>query len=184
MVNPMYHNGTNNYVFKDIDEDYGFETQSSISSEDDSKFEMARMESVNVGSAGDQSCLSPMSPIDVSGLMVNEFDNRAVSPQHVDLHTFRDAIDVNYQRMAITGEELSGVPLEDLRSAALLLIEALNLRRDYMERIGNYFPSTTRDFLSGHYPKNLPKYRRKNTESFQLLHYSMPQFMNALMFTL
>uniref|UniRef100_A0AC34FFZ1 AMP deaminase n=1 Tax=Panagrolaimus sp. ES5 TaxID=591445 RepID=A0AC34FFZ1_9BILA len=98
--------------------------------------------------------------------MVDDFDNRAASPQHVDLHTFRDAIDVNYQRMAITGEELSGVPLEDLRSAALLLIEALSLRRDYMERIGNYFPSTTRDFLSGHYPKNLPKYRRKNTESF------------------
>jgi AMP deaminase len=137
--------------------------------------ERARMESVNVGSAGDQSCLSPMSPIDVSGLMVNEFDNRAVSPQHVDLHTFRDAIDVNYQRMAITGEELSGVPLEDLRSAALLLIEALNLRRDYMERIGNYFPSTTRDFLSGHYPKNLPKYRRKNTESCSHTSFNPPE---------
>uniref|UniRef100_A0A914YL64 Uncharacterized protein n=1 Tax=Panagrolaimus superbus TaxID=310955 RepID=A0A914YL64_9BILA len=68
------------------------------------------MESVNVGSAGDQTCLSPMSPpLDVGGLMVDDFDNRAASPQHVDLHTFRDAIDVNYQRMAITGEELSGV---------------------------------------------------------------------------
>lgn len=53
--------------------------------------------------------------------------------------------------------------------AAEFLIEALNLRRDYMERIGNAFPRTTRDFLSGHYPKNLPKYRKKNTESCKFI---------------
>lgn len=70
------------------------------------------------------------------------------------MHTFRDAIDVNYQRMAITGEELSGVsttvdygsipvgsqiaiksihrfqvPLEDLHMAATHLAEALRLRK-------------------------------------------------------
>lgn len=29
--------------------------------------------------------------------------------QHVEMHAFRDAIDVNYQRMALTEDELSGV---------------------------------------------------------------------------
>lgn len=69
------------------------------------------MESVTVGPGGDQNpgCLSPTSPVDMNSLMIEDPNDRAASPQHVDLHTFRDAIDVNYQRMAITGEELSGV---------------------------------------------------------------------------
>lgn len=52
------------------------------------------------------------------------------------MHTFRDAIDVNYQRMALTGEELSGVPLEDFKEAARQIIYAIKLRKIYMERIG------------------------------------------------
>ncbi|EFO91352.1 hypothetical protein CRE_11753 [Caenorhabditis remanei] len=117
----------------------------------------ARLESQNDG------CLSPSSL--KSALDEIQMEPRSKSPQLVDLHTFRDAVDVNYQRMAITGEELSGVPLEDLKSASGHLIEALHLRSKYMERIGNQFPSTTRNFLTGHYPNNLPKHRVKNTET-------------------
>ncbi|VDK29731.1 unnamed protein product [Gongylonema pulchrum] len=95
---------------------------------------------------------------------VDEMGRRSRSPQHVEMYAFRDAIDVNYQRMALTGEELSGVPLEDLKEAARELIEALALREQYMDRIGNQFPSTTKNFLSGLYPKHLPRSRRKNTD--------------------
>lgn len=49
--------------------------------------------------------------------------------------------------------------------ASKLLIEALHLRQVYMDRIGNTFPSTTRNFLTGRYPQHLPTCRRKNTES-------------------
>lgn len=42
-------------------------------------------------------------------LQLDEIDRELCSPQHVEMHTFRDAIDVNYQRMGLTGEELSGV---------------------------------------------------------------------------
>uniref|UniRef100_A0AC34QH07 AMP deaminase n=1 Tax=Panagrolaimus sp. JU765 TaxID=591449 RepID=A0AC34QH07_9BILA len=128
--------------------------------------ERARMESYKEGGTGDHNslCVSPISPMGSSSAIPEEAERRPLSPQHVDLHTFRDAIDVNYQRMAITGEELSGVPLEDLKTAAKLLIEALDMRKRYMKRIGNYFPSTTQSFLDGFYPKNLPKYRRKNTD--------------------
>lgn len=129
------------------------------------------MESYKEGGMGDRHslCVSPISPNGSSSAIPEESERRAISPQHVDLHTFRDAIDVNYQRMAITGEELSGVPLEDLKAAADSIIEALNLRKKYMEKIGNYFPSTTKNFLNGHYPKNLPKYRRKNTETCKFI---------------
>lgn len=47
------------------------------------------------------------------GVQLNPEDatinGRSKSPQVVEMYTFRDAIDVNYQRMALTGEELSGV---------------------------------------------------------------------------
>ncbi|VDM50933.1 unnamed protein product [Toxocara canis] len=105
-------------------------------------------------------CLSPQS----TGGFDEEPEPRTKSPHHVEMYTFRDAIDVNYQRMALTGEELSGMPLEDLKEAAKELIEALILREEYMELIGNQFPTTTKHFLSGYYPQNLPKCRRKNTE--------------------
>ncbi|KIH54998.1 putative AMP deaminase [Ancylostoma duodenale] len=117
--------------------------------------DLARLESQN-----DHSCLSPKSV----GVPEEPLDSRCKSPQLVEMHTFRDAVDVNYQRMAITGEELSGVPLEDLKDAASHLIEALRMRNQYMEKIGNQFPITTKRFLSGEYPANLPKFRRKNTE--------------------
>lgn len=58
-------------------------------------------------------------------------DREVVSPQLVEMHTFRDAIDVNYQRMALTGEELSGVsfhfcvsaPLDQPLSVQLMLLK-------------------------------------------------------------
>uniref|UniRef100_A0A914NBR3 Uncharacterized protein n=1 Tax=Meloidogyne incognita TaxID=6306 RepID=A0A914NBR3_MELIC len=96
---------------------------------------------------------------------LDDIDRELCLPQHVEMHSFRDAIDVNYQRMGLTGEELSGVPLEDLRSAARQLVDALRLRSEYMELVGGVFPSTTRNFLIGKYPSNLPKCRRKNTET-------------------
>ncbi|EJD76724.1 adenosine monophosphate deaminase [Loa loa] len=121
----------------------------------------ARMESAQYD--GEPSLL-PMNSLSLLSGMDKDVEFRARSPQHVEMYTFRDAVDVNYQRMAVTGEELSGVPLEDLEESARELTEALMLRKEYMESIGNQFPSTTKNFLSGHYPKNLPKYRRKNIE--------------------
>ncbi|CAG9534475.1 unnamed protein product [Cercopithifilaria johnstoni] len=115
------------------------------------------------------------SPLQINSLGVDEnAESRSRSPQHVEMYTFRDAIDVNYQRMAVTGEELSGVPLEDLQESARELTEALMLRKEYMERIGNHFPLTTKNFLSGHYPKNLPKCRRKNIEITVQTSYNPP----------
>ncbi|KAK6015259.1 hypothetical protein OSTOST_19318 [Ostertagia ostertagi] len=61
---------------------------------------LARLETQN-----DYMCLSPK----LAAGLQEELDSRSKSPQLVEMHTFRDAVDVNYQRMAITGEELSGV---------------------------------------------------------------------------
>ncbi|MFH4980217.1 hypothetical protein AB6A40_006926 [Gnathostoma spinigerum] len=97
------------------------------------------------------------------------------SLQKVEMSTFRDAVDVNFQRMAITGEELSGVPLDDLKRSAKQLIEALALRYEYMTRIGCHFPSTTKNFLTGYYPANLPRCRRKNTEKTSQMSFNPPE---------
>ncbi|XP_037726406.1 AMP deaminase 2 isoform X2 [Drosophila subpulchrella] len=55
--------------------------------------------------------------------------------------------DINFQRVSISGEDTSGVPLEDLERASTLLIEALRLRSHYMAMSDQSFPSTTARFL-------------------------------------
>lgn len=70
-----------------------------------------------------------------------------------------------YQRMVIQGEELSEVPYEDLKKAAEQLIDALKIRSEYMERLGKLsFPVTTKHFLTGKYPTEMPKKFLKTEE--------------------
>lgn len=59
----------------------------------------------------------------------------------------RNDADINFQRVSISGEDTSGVPLEDLERASTLLIEALRLRSHYMAMSDQSFPSTTARFL-------------------------------------
>lgn len=53
----------------------------------------------------------------------------------------------NFQRVTISGEDTSGVPLEDLERASTLLIQALELRARYMSLSDQSFPTTTSRFL-------------------------------------
>ncbi|XP_017851791.1 AMP deaminase 2 isoform X3 [Drosophila busckii] len=55
--------------------------------------------------------------------------------------------DINFQRVSVSGEDTSGVPLEDLERASTLLIEALRLRAHYMAMSDQSFPTTTSRFL-------------------------------------
>ncbi|KAH8300602.1 hypothetical protein KR044_004988, partial [Drosophila immigrans] len=55
--------------------------------------------------------------------------------------------DINFQRVSVSGEDTSGVPLEDLERASTLLIEALKLRSHYMDMSDQSFPPTTARFL-------------------------------------
>ncbi|KFD46831.1 hypothetical protein M513_12277 [Trichuris suis] len=64
---------------------------------------------------------------------------------------YRPDADINYQRVAISGEEVSGVPLEDLRSASEEVIKALRIREKYMLRAGMQFPVTVKKFLNGEF---------------------------------
>ncbi|XP_030378940.1 AMP deaminase 2 isoform X3 [Scaptodrosophila lebanonensis] len=59
----------------------------------------------------------------------------------------RNDADINFQRVSISGEDTSGVPLEDLERASTLLIEALRLRSHYMAMSDQSFPATTARFL-------------------------------------
>ncbi|XP_017150564.1 AMP deaminase 2 isoform X2 [Drosophila miranda] len=61
--------------------------------------------------------------------------------------SMKNDADINFQRVSISGEDTSGVPLEDLERASTLLIEALRLRSHYMAMSDQSFPSTTARFL-------------------------------------
>ncbi|KAG8193644.1 hypothetical protein JTE90_024008 [Oedothorax gibbosus] len=53
----------------------------------------------------------------------------------------------HYQRVNVSGEDTSGVPLEDLKQAAQLIQEALKLRQFYMHYAKQSFPTVTSRFL-------------------------------------
>ncbi|XP_030745933.1 AMP deaminase 2 isoform X5 [Sitophilus oryzae] len=53
----------------------------------------------------------------------------------------------HFQRVSISGEDTSGVPLEDLERAAKLLIQALKIRKRYMKMSHQSFSSTAARFL-------------------------------------
>ncbi|KAL3087548.1 hypothetical protein niasHT_024941 [Heterodera trifolii] len=92
------------------------------------------------------------------------------SEQHVEMRTYRDANNVNFQRMCVDGEELSGGSEKDLRNAAKSLIKALELRKEYMGRIGTHFPATTLNFVNGKYPDELRKLREKSKRSVETMY--------------
>ncbi|KHJ43448.1 hypothetical protein D918_06357 [Trichuris suis] len=73
------------------------------------------------------------------------------TPGVVAVPLYRPDADINYQRVAISGEEVSGVPLEDLRSASEEVIKALRIREKYMLRAGMQFPVTVKKFLNGEF---------------------------------
>lgn len=60
----------------------------------------------------------------------------------------------DFQRVSISGEDTSGVPLEDLEKASRLVIQALELRERYMDMSQQTFPTTTTRFLKSVHEKN------------------------------
>ena len=56
--------------------------------------------------------------------------------------------ELEFQRITISGEEKSGVPLADLTEASTHLIEALRMRKKYMELSQQTFHPTADRFLS------------------------------------
>lgn len=53
----------------------------------------------------------------------------------------------HFQRVSISGEDTSGVPLEDLAHASSLIIKALELRERFMSLSLQSFPQTTQRFM-------------------------------------
>ncbi|XP_058443979.1 AMP deaminase 2 isoform X3 [Malaya genurostris] len=59
----------------------------------------------------------------------------------------------HFQRVSISGEDTSGVPLDDLERASTLLVKALELRLKYMWNSHQTFPQTTARFLKSSHPE-------------------------------
>ena len=90
---------------------------------------------------------------------VMEIDRNSLAPP--DAHQIDDAISLDehenvphFQRVSISGEDTSGVPLEDLEKASHLLIHALELRERYMTISHQSFPQTTGRFVRARQEKD------------------------------
>lgn len=59
---------------------------------------------------------------------------------------------INFQRVSISGEDTSGVPLDDLEHASKLLIQALSIRQRFMELSQQGFPELVGKYFSNEEP--------------------------------
>lgn len=64
----------------------------------------------------------------------------------------------HFQRVSISGEDTSGVPLEDLEHASSLIIQALEIRERYMSLSMQSFPQTTQRFLKSVHNKTMGEF--------------------------
>lgn len=74
----------------------------------------------------------------------------------------------HFQRVSISGEDISGVPLEDLERASRCVIQALELRERNMSISHQSFSQTTARFLNSVYDKTMSdkvEYEDKRTTS-------------------
>lgn len=86
-----------------------------------------------------------------------EIDRHSLVPEvhpddtiSIDEHDFVP----HFQRVSISGEDTSGVPLEDLEKASHLLITALELRERYMTMSNQSFPQTAGRFVRARQEKD------------------------------
>lgn len=78
----------------------------------------------------------------------------------------------HFQRVSVSGEDTSGVPLEDLEHASALVIKALELRESYMSLSFQSFPQTTERFLKSMHNKTMSgpvEYEDKRTTAGEYL---------------
>ncbi|XP_021695155.1 AMP deaminase 2 isoform X3 [Aedes aegypti] len=96
---------------------------------------------------------------------VMEQDRHSVAAEiHPDEHLPFDEHDfvAHFQRVSISGEDTSGVPLDDLERASALLVKALELREKYMRNSYQSFPQTTGRFLKSTRPERYAHQEKKS----------------------
>ncbi|XP_015837303.1 AMP deaminase 2 isoform X6 [Tribolium castaneum] len=69
----------------------------------------------------------------------------------------------HFQRVSISGEDTSGVPLEDLERASRLIVQALQIRKRYMKLSHQSFSATAARFLDPHNKQQQQQHDEKQT---------------------
>ncbi|XP_050082793.1 AMP deaminase 2 isoform X2 [Anopheles aquasalis] len=85
-----------------------------------------------------------------------------VHPEHEQLPFDEHDFVAHFQRVSISGEDTSGVPLDDLERASTLLVKALELREKYMRNSHQSFPQTTARFLKSTHSSGITHQERKS----------------------
>lgn len=95
----------------------------------------------------------------------SHYDQSIAPDEKEQHHVVLDEHDLyvpHFQRVSISGEDTSGVPLEDLERASKLLIEALQIRKRYMNWSHQNFSNTVARFLDPN-SKDERKHSEKQT---------------------
>jgi len=98
-------------------------------------------------------------PYEVPQFPIEQIECKLQQAKKDDLHkTGDEGVDLNpdpeeiviphYQRVSTSGEDSTGVPLEDLKSASDMLVKAMEIREKYMKLSKQNFPSYVKRFLA------------------------------------
>jgi len=93
----------------------------------------------------------PIEQIETKLQQVKEGKDHAKEPDLGNVADIEDEFSVpHFQRISATGEDITGVPIEDLKSASEMLVKALSIRQKYMRYSKQDFPSFVDRFLAAY----------------------------------
>lgn len=100
----------------------------------------------------------PIEQIETKLLQMKDGKDSGKEPDLGNVADIEDEFFVpHFQRISATGEDITGVPIEDLKSASEMLVKALAIRQKYMKFSKQDFPSFCDKFLSAADGKPRPK---------------------------
>lgn len=100
----------------------------------------------------------PIEQIETKLLQVKDGKDHAKEPNLGNDADIEDEFFVpHFQRISASGEDITGVPIEDLKSASEMLVKALAIRQKYMRYSKQDFPNFVDRFLAAYDGKPLDK---------------------------
>jgi len=100
----------------------------------------------------------PIEQIETKLLQVKDGKDHAKEPDLGNVADIEDEFFVpHFQRISATGEDITGVPIEDLKSASEMLCKALSIRQKYMRYSRQDFPNFVDRFLAAYDGKPFDK---------------------------
>jgi len=106
----------------------------------------------------------PIEQIETKLLQVKDGKEHVKEPDQGNVSDMEDEFFVpHFQRISATGDDITGVPIEDLKSASEMLVKALAIRQKYMRYSKQDFPNFVDRFLAAYDGKPFEKADNKDS---------------------